>query len=299
MPRITRFPRCAALVLGLAFVLTPFAEVRSHPTLFFPGQAFCPTRTLVVGAVVMPPQQCFSIFLMRTAQGAFLSFAPAGLFLFPSGQIIGLATPLGIRMRARFLLLLPVAVPVVLVPINTIRFDAFQIEDLGGTLGVRFVEDPSMLVPITFSSGWQGPSGLPGDATNVPLPTDLRILPPGPEVPRDEAAFSGRWAGRWKGNGESVIDQGLPHLLVVEKITREEGFLTSGRGVAAIFAWGGSSRWGVVPGWSRVRGVFERGVLHFTLPGRGRVAYRMGIDGTLDATYETPDFGVMRATLSR
>jgi hypothetical protein len=299
MRRISQVRQCAVLILVLAFILAPIPDVRGHPTAFFPGQAFCPTRTLVVGTVVMQPQQCFSIFLMRTGQGVFLGFAPAGLFFVPFGQTIGLATPLGVRMRARFLLLLPIAVPVFLVPVNTMRFEPFQVEDLGGSLGVRFVEDPSTLVPITSSSASQGPSGLPGGSSSVPLPTDLRVIPPGPEIPRDEAAFSGRWAGRWRGSGESAIDEGLPHLLVVEEITREERFLTSGRGVVGIFAWGGSSRWGVFPGWSRVRGVFERGVLNLTLPGRGRATYRMGIDGTLDATYESADFGVMRATLSR
>jgi hypothetical protein len=296
--RVGHLRQCIVLILGVALVIMPIAEAWGHPTVFFPGQAFCPSRALVIGKVVMPPQQCFAIFLMRTGQGAFLGFAPAGLFFVPFGQTIGLGTPLGVRMRARMLLLLPVAVPIFLVPFNTIRVEEFQVEDLGGTLGVRFVEDPGTLVPITsFPS--QGPSGLPGDSTSAPLPTDLRVVPPGPGIPRDEAAFSGRWAGRWKGSGESVLDEGLPHLLVVEEIARDERFLTSGTGVIGIFAWGGSSRWGVFPGWSRVRGVFERGVLHLTLPGRGRATYRMAIDGTLDATYESAEFGVMRATLSR
>jgi hypothetical protein len=297
--RVYHLQRCVPLALGMIIAVTPIAEVWGHPTVFFPGQAFCPPRTLVVGKVIMQPQQCFSIFLMRTGQGAFLGFAPAGLFFVPPGRIVGLGTPLGVRMRSRILLLLPIAVPVFFVPIDTIRLEAFQVEDLGGTFGVRFAEDPSILVPITPSSPAQGPSRLPGDSTGIPLPTDLHVVSPDPDIPRDEAAFSGRWAGRWRGHEESMANEGLPHLLIVEEITRDDRFLTSGRRVAGVFAWGGSSRWGVFPGWSRVSGVFERGILKIMLPGGGRATYRMGIDGTLDATYESADFGVMRATLSR
>jgi hypothetical protein len=43
----------------------------------------------------------------------------------------------------------------------------------------------------------------------------------------------------------------------------------------------------------------ERGILQLTLPGGVRARYRMAVDGTLDGTYESPDFGVMRASLSR
>ncbi len=299
MRRVRHLQHCVPLILSVIFAITPLARAWGHPTVFFPGQAFCPPRTLVVGKVIMQPQQCFSILLIRTGQGAFLGFAPAAQFFVPSGQTVGLGTPPGVRMRARILLLLPIAVPVFFVPVNTIRLEAFQVEDLGGTLGVRFVEDPNTLVPIIPSSPPQGPSGLLPDSSGIPLPTDLRVILPGPDIPRDEAAFSGKWVGRWKGRGESMADEGLPHLLAIEQITRDERFLKSERRVVGIFAWGPSLPRGVFPGWLRVSGVFERGILHLTLPGGGHVTYRMGIDGTLDATYESADFGVLRATLSR
>ena len=42
----------------------------------------------------------------------------------------------------------------------------------------------------------------------VPLPSDVRIIPPGPGIPTEVAAFSGKWQG--------VGDETLDHILVVE-----------------------------------------------------------------------------------
>jgi hypothetical protein len=37
----------------------------------------------------------------------------------------------------------------------------------------------------------------------VPLPKDIVIKPPSPELPKEIAAFSGRWKGTWSGGGVS------------------------------------------------------------------------------------------------
>ncbi len=283
------------LVLTLALAVVLDGQAWGHPIAFFPGQAFCPPRTLIVGTVIIPQQQCVSVFVMRTSQGAFLGFVPAGLFVVPLGQSIGFSTSLGARIRARTLLVLPVALPVFFVPMNVIRLEAFQVEDVGGQLGVRLAGEPHTLVPITLS----GPSGSGGasiGSSAMAAPGDLLIEPPGRDIPPDEAAFSGRWSGQWK--GESTIE-GLPHFLAIEHIVRDDTFLRNERRVAAVFGWGRSSRWDVLPGWLRADGVFQRGVLFLTLSDGAHASYRMSVDGTLDGTYESPDFGVLRAVLSR
>jgi hypothetical protein len=291
--------RYLLLILAVVLAGVPAERAWGHPTIFFPGQAFCPPRALAVGTIVMPQHACFSVFLMRTPGSAFLGFVPAGLFSLPLGQVIAVSTSVGARIRARTLLLLPIALPVVFLPVNTIRLEAFQVEDMGGTLGIRLAEDPTTLVPIATPSASQGMSGLSVDSSGISQPPDLQISPPGADIPRDEAAFSGRWSGQWKGQGDSIADEGLPHILAVQQIARNDRFLASERTAVVIFAWGRSSHLEVFPGWLKAEGVFQRGVLLLTLASGAHASYRMGIDGTLDATYDSPDFGVMRAVLSR
>ncbi len=292
-----RGQHCAIVALTVLLAILP-GRTWAHPTVFFPGQAFCPSRTLVLGTVTVPQEQCFSLFVMRMPQAAFLGIVPAGLFVVPLGQNVGVATSLGARIRARAVLLLPIAFPLFFVPVNTIRLEAFQVEDMGGQVGVRLAGDPHTLVPIAPLSGSPGPGEMSVGSSSVPVPSDLLIHPPGPEIPRDEAVFSGRWSGRWKGR-ESVVDEGLPHFLAIEQIIRDDRFLKDERRVIAVFGWGRSSRWDMLPGWLRAEGVFQRGILFLTLSNGAHASYRMSIDGTLDATYESPDFGAVRGVLSR
>jgi len=287
------------VIVTAALAATLVAQASAHPAVFFPGQVFCPPRTLTVGTVVMQPPQCFSIFLMRTPQTAFLGFVPAGLIGAPARQVISVSTSLGTRIRTRALLLLPVIVPVLFVPANAIVVQPFQIELMGGGLGVRFADDPTMVVPLPTDAPPRGTPAFSSAAFEIPLPADLHIIPPGPDVPTDEAALSGRWVGKWKGQGQGMTEDGLPHILAVEQIIRDDGFLRSQRRIVGTFAWGRAPGWEVFPGWMRAEGVMERGILQLTLPGGGRARYRMTVDGTLDGTYESPDFGVMRASLSR
>src|ERR1700730_9579742 len=93
--------RYLLLILTALLASLPVDGAWGHPTTFSPGQAFCPSRTLTVGTIMMPQQQCFSVFLMRTSQRAFLGFVPAGLFSLPLGQVIGVSTSIGARIRAR------------------------------------------------------------------------------------------------------------------------------------------------------------------------------------------------------
>jgi hypothetical protein len=46
----------------------------------------------------------------------------------------------------------------------------------------------------------------------TPLPTDVRLIAPGPQVPEAVARFAGAWTGEWERPG------GLCHTLVVEEV---------------------------------------------------------------------------------
>ncbi len=132
--------------------------------------------------------------------------------------------------------------------------------------------------------GGQSPPALPPGFETVALPPEVRVVPPGPDVPRELASFSGWWAGVWDGV--------LPHVLVVEELTHEPA------GALVVYAWRNAPQWGVRRGWVRVRGRFSRGELHLALGGGVQVIYRMRPDDTLDSTYEAPGI-VTRATLRR
>lgn len=57
----------------------------------------------------------------------------------------------------------------------------------------------------------------------VPLPRKITIVPPSPDLPKEIAAFSGRWEGFWEVNN-------LPTIIIVEEINLNEA--------KVIHAWG-------------------------------------------------------------
>lgn len=116
----------------------------------------------------------------------------------------------------------------------------------------------------------------------VPLPEDLWINPPPPEVPQNMAAFSGKWSGSWDGM--------LDHILVVENITPPTA--------SVIYANGAAPPWGIYqPSWGRVPGDFIGGALKLTLRNATAI-YRMQSDDRLDAIYQVGNT-TARATLTR
>jgi len=94
-----------------------------------------------------------------------------------------------------------------------------------------------------------------------PLPPDVSISLPGPEVPADIAAFSGAWGGgAWGGE--------LPTFLVVESVNAD--------GTAKIvYSYGKSPRFDA--GWTRIDATIAGGHMHMT-PSRG-VTLDFWIDG--------------------
>lgn len=115
----------------------------------------------------------------------------------------------------------------------------------------------------------------------LPLPDDVRLVPPAADVPADVARFAGAWSGGWtdrKGNEAQCS------MLVVEEVFAN-GYARS------IYSIGGTGSLGSgIPNVWRVTGRIEGDVLLFSLPipAGGRFAYR--IDGArLSATFNNDE----------
>lgn len=124
-------------------------------------------------------------------------------------------------------------------------------------------------------------------AEEVPLPSDLKIVPPDPSVPPELAKFSGKW-----GEGKDRWDGQLAHILVVEQV--------DSKGAQVVYAYGTASQWWITrPDWIRLRGEFtdkHELVLKFK---NGAVAtYRFNGE-KLDGTYRSRRGFDYHITLSR
>jgi len=98
-------------------------------------------------------------------------------------------------------------------------------------------QPPASTVPLST----EGPT---------PLPVNIKIIPPTPNISSDIAAFSGIWQGVW--------DNGRLTTLVVEKIKPPEAI--------AIYSWGPWKKQG--SGWRRYIGMIDSGRLILSDPER-------------------------------
>ena len=116
----------------------------------------------------------------------------------------------------------------------------------------------------------------------VPLPADLQIIPPGPDVPAERAAFSGVWSGRWEGT--------LDTALVVQQIAQPE--------VSTVYAWGVAPSWNIHrAGWVRARARFAGSELHVQTS--VLIIYRMQPDGRLSGEFLGTGFTPTRGVLTK
>jgi hypothetical protein len=127
--------------------------------------------------------------------------------------------------------------------------------------------------------------------STVPLPTNVRIVKPGPEVPVEQAAFSGKWFGIWNESGEKRYGK-RDHILIVERID------VNPSRVRVVYAWGPRPELAAVPdraqstgaGNSRMTGQFVEGELHLRRSDGAFIRYRMSTDDTVEATWEMGRF---------
>jgi len=145
-----------------------------------------------------------------------------------------------------------------------------------------------VLLVLTYLSGCAGTGQ--GPAKDINIPADVTVVAPAEAIPKDLAAFSGKWAGAWYGAATStyMADQ----VIVVERISSP----TSAR-----VAYAGIGRWGNIngqPWFYRLDATFVSNALQFTLPSGVAVTCRLNRDGTLDAT-GTSGGGTWHGTFTR
>lgn len=110
-------------------------------------------------------------------------------------------------------------------------------------------------------------------ASDIKLPDDIVIKTPDQTVPKELAAFSGKWAGSW--------DKVLNHILIVEEVRQTDALV--------VYATGEAPVWNIHESqWRRVKGEFINGKLVIKFPRRQvTVTYSMK-NGELDGIYEGP-----------
>lgn len=73
------------------------------------------------------------------------------------------------------------------------------------------MDKKACILAILVIFGLAACAGMQSGTTGPYLPNDIKIIPPSPDLPKNIAAFSGKWVGRWGGGGIEMI-------LVVEEI---------------------------------------------------------------------------------
>jgi hypothetical protein len=134
---------------------------------------------------------------------------------------------------------------------------------------------------------------VPSGFGDVPLPADMKIVPPGKDVPPAIAAFSGKWTGEWgAGPGPRAIFT-TKHVLVVEELTAT--------GATIIYAYGTYSPpgGGFPSGLYRGKATFEGNTLVYDTSGL-TAKYTPNPDGTLSASWRGKRSGYMAtATMTK
>lgn len=112
---------------------------------------------------------------------------------------------------------------------------------------------------------------------SVPLPQQIQIIPPDPNLPPEIKALSGKWGGRWW-NPRSDIKEGFDAILIVEEIV-------NGRQAKIIYAWGDCKEWKSVRNWTRVevnittQNKTGEAILFFTSPRGLKYEFSLEKDG--------------------
>ena len=104
-------------------------------------------------------------------------------------------------------------------------------------------------------------------SNHIVLPKDVTVVAPDGSIPADVAAFSGRWEGEWQ--------SGVPHVLIIRKITAD----SKGKyKVDAVYAWGDSHGGGLRKNFRECDGTISGGQLEVLIPPRATATYKL-VDG--------------------
>ncbi|BEP70885.1 MULTISPECIES: hypothetical protein [unclassified Variovorax] len=123
--------------------------------------------------------------------------------------------------------------------------------------------------------------------TSVPLPPDVAISTPDNTLPAERRAFSGKWAGKWRGLAGG---QQQETVLIVENLTAD--------GATVVYAQGDHSRFPAF--FRRTQARFVGTKLNFSFEQRTPVSfsYELQPDGTLKAESLSRGFTAV-STLNR
>ncbi len=124
-------------------------------------------------------------------------------------------------------------------------------------------------VGFLFHQAWAQQASIPSD---LEFPSDIKIIPPDPSIPKEIAAFSGVWVGKWQ-NGRN-------HALIVKEI--------KGNTAEVIYLWGiDPQTFGSRSGSRSTSGTFANGQLKVSLAGKYDAYYKLADDGTLSGSWES------------
>ena len=126
-----------------------------------------------------------------------------------------------------------------------------------------------ILSPAGISFAWQETE----ISSKVRLPTNIEIIQPSPDLPKNVAAFSGRWEGVWESD--------LACVLVVEKIYPYKREMIA----EVVYAWGYHA-WGkedYIRRKAKIRGPRPR--LEFS-SSYAEMEFEMAEDGSLNGTHD-------------
>ncbi len=102
---------------------------------------------------------------------------------------------------------------------------------------------------------------------SFPLPSDVRLVAPDPELPQEISAFSGAWTGTWLEPPWGAIGD---TALVVERIEREHAIV--------VYAWANNRSGRFVGGWDRKKALVGPGPRIEWRVGSRDFAFQMGKD---------------------
>jgi hypothetical protein len=109
---------------------------------------------------------------------------------------------------------------------------------------------------------------VPRPVPQLAAPTDVKIIRPARKVPKQYAAFVGKWSGTWKG--------GVASILVVEEVN------AAGE-AKGIWLWGNSPQRNDGGRWN-YRARIEDGVLYWASE-RVRLEFKLRPDGSIEGAH--------------
>jgi len=143
-----------------------------------------------------------------------------------------------------------------------------------------------LIILIGGISGCATPSSTTS-SPNIPLPTDIDIVTPDPNLPKEIHALSGKWAGTWE-----HLSGSLDAILIVEKVDKQAA--------QVIYASGDNAAWGVTKSWRREKASvsYENGKVMVMLPSGIEFWLTKGYDNILEGRRITPH-GIVNIKLKK